>query len=146
MDQRELDLVRSSFASLAAMPEVAGALFYEHLFFETPAYRAMFKNDMRVQAVKLINMLELIVGNLDRLEEVLPTVRELGVRHVKYGVRHEDYDALKKALLWMFEQALGDEFDPETRAAWARCYDLVADEMKAAARAAIEAGASSGAG
>jgi nitric oxide dioxygenase len=127
------ELVRASFAKLAVMPEVAGALFYDRLFAENPSFRPMFKHDMRVQGVKLMTMLAMVVYNLHERGNVLPAVRDLGVRHVGYGVKLEDYDALGEALLWTLEQALGEEFTPTVREAWATCYGELADEMKAAA-------------
>jgi hypothetical protein len=47
------ELVRTTFANPAVMPEVAGALFYERLFARNPSFRPLFKNDMRIQGVKL---------------------------------------------------------------------------------------------
>jgi hypothetical protein len=46
------------------MPEVAGALFYERLFTLNPDFRSLYKNDMRVEGVKLMTMLAGIVYNL----------------------------------------------------------------------------------
>jgi hemoglobin-like flavoprotein len=40
------ELVRATFARLAVMPEVAGALFYERLFAANPSFRPLFKKDM----------------------------------------------------------------------------------------------------
>jgi hypothetical protein len=45
--QREL--VQTTFASRAVMPEVAGALFYERRFATNPCFRPLFKNDMRIR-------------------------------------------------------------------------------------------------
>ena len=133
MNPAQQDLVRTTFARLAVMPEVTGALFYERLFERNPRLRPMFKNDMRLQGVKLMAMLAIIVYNLHQPGEVLPAIRDLGVRHVGYGVKLADYDALAEALLWAFEQALGEDFTPEVRDAWTVCYRELADEMKAAA-------------
>jgi len=127
------DLVRATFARLAVMPEVAGALFYERLFAANPEFRALFKGDMRVQAVKLMTMLAVVVYNLHQPGEILPAVRDLGIRHVDYGVKPADYDALGEALLWMLEQALGPDFTPEIGEAWTACYGELANAMKAAA-------------
>jgi hemoglobin-like flavoprotein len=115
------------------MPEVAGALFYEQLFAANPSYRPMFGNDMRIQGVKLMTMLALLVYNLHQPDQVLPAIRDLGVRHVRYGVKAADYDALMEALLWTLEQSLGEDYTPAVREAWAVCYDELAGEMKAAA-------------
>jgi len=126
-------LVRTSFATLAVMPEVAGALFYERLFAVNPSFQPLFKNDMRIQGVKLMTMLAMVVYNLPTPSQILPAIRDLALRHVKYGVKLADYDALREALLWTLEQALGEGFTPTVREAWAVCYDEIAGEMKAAA-------------
>ena len=64
MNAAQQELVRTSFARLAVMPEVAGALFYERLFATNPRFRPLFKNDMRIQGVKLMAMLAMVVYNL----------------------------------------------------------------------------------
>jgi nitric oxide dioxygenase len=67
--------------------------------------------------------------------EVLPAIRDLAVRHVQYGVKLADYDALREALVWTLEQVLGEDLTPVVREAWAVCYDELAGEMKRAAGA-----------
>jgi len=136
VDPAQQMLVRTTFAKLAVMPEVAGALFYERLFALNPDFRVLFKNDMRIQGVKLMTMLAVIVYNLHEPGQILPAVRELGQRHIAYGVKLADYDALADALMWTLEQVLAEEFTPEVRNAWAACYGELASEMKAAASAA----------
>jgi hemoglobin-like flavoprotein len=126
-------LVWTTFAKLAVMPEVAGALFYERLFAANPNFRPLFKNDMRIQGVKLMTMLALVVYNLPEPGKVLPAIRELAVRHVAYGVRLADYESVREALLWTLQQVLGKDFTPAVQEAWTVCYDGLADEMKAAA-------------
>jgi nitric oxide dioxygenase len=115
------------------MPEVAGALFYERLFAANPSFRPLFKNDMRIQGIKLMTMLAMVVYNLPKPGKILPAIHDLAVRHVEYGVKLADYDRLLEALLWTLEQALGEDFTPAVREAWTVCYDELADEMKAAA-------------
>ena len=133
MNASQQELVRTTFATLAVMPEVAGALFYERLFAANPSFRPLFKNDMRIQGVKLMTMLAMVVYNLPEPGQVLPAIRDLAVRHVEYGVKLADYDAMREALLWTLEQALGEDFGHSVRDAWTVCYDELADEMKAAA-------------
>jgi len=127
------EIVQMTFARLAVMPEVAGALFYERLFAVNPSFRPLSKNDMRIQGVKLMTMLAMVVYNLHEPGQVLPAIRDLGLRHAGYGVKLADYDALREALLWTLEQALGEDFTPAVRETWAVCYDELAGEMKAAA-------------
>jgi nitric oxide dioxygenase len=132
MNTAQLELVRTTFARLAVMPDVAGALFYERLFAVKPAFRPLFKSDMRIQGVKLMTMLALVVYNLPEPGQFLPAIRDLAIRHVEYGVKLADYDAVRDALLWTLEQVLGDDFTPAVRDAWTLCYDGLAEEMKAA--------------
>jgi hypothetical protein len=65
--------------------------------------------------------------------QVLPTIRDLGLRHVAYGVELADYEALREALLWALEQALGEECTPAVRDAWTARYNELAGAMKTAA-------------
>ena len=133
MNAAQQELVRTTFARLAVMPEVAGALFYERLFTSNPRFRPLFKNDMRIQGIKLMTMLAMVVYNLPEPGQVLPAIRDLAVRHAEYGVKVADYDALREALVWALEQVLGKDFTPAVREAWTVCYDELAGEMKAAA-------------
>jgi nitric oxide dioxygenase len=88
---------------------------------------------MRIQGVKLMTMLAMVVYNLPEPGQVLPAIRDLAIRHVEYGVKLADYDAVREALLWTLEQALGEDFGPPVRDAWTICYDELVGEMKAAA-------------
>jgi hemoglobin-like flavoprotein len=67
--------------------------------------------------------------------QVLPAIRDLAIRHVEYGVKLADYDALREALLWTLEQVFGEDLTPVVREAWTVCYNELADEMKRVAGA-----------
>ncbi|MDA9465530.1 hypothetical protein XH87_13270 [Bradyrhizobium sp. CCBAU 53415] len=115
------------------MPEVTGALFYERLFATNPNFRPLFRNNMRIQGVKLMTMLAMVVYHLPAPDQLSPAIHDLAVRHGEYGVKLADYDAMREALLWTLEQALGEDLTPAVREAWTVCYDELAGEMKAAA-------------
>ena len=42
----------------------------------------------------------------------MPAIRGFAVRDVEYGVELADYVALREALLWTLEQALGEDLTP----------------------------------
>jgi hemoglobin-like flavoprotein len=83
-----------------------------------------------------MTMLAMVVYHLHEPGQVLPAIRDLGIRHVGYGVKPADYEALREALLWTLGQALGEEFTPPARDAWTVCYDELAGAMQAAASGA----------
>ena len=131
---RQKTLVQDSFAALAPVLEDATALFYGRLFELDPAVRRMFPEDMTMQRRKLAQMLTAAVKGLDRLEQLVPVVQDLGRRHAGYGVTERHYDTVGAALLWTLEKGLGRAFTPELKDAWTDVYGLLATVMKDAAR------------
>ena len=73
--------------------------------------------------------LAMVVGSLRSPAAIMPLLQDMGRRHIAYGVRPEHYATVGEALLWALEQAQGEDFTPETSAAWAAAYDLVASAM-----------------
>jgi hypothetical protein len=54
-------------------------LFYERLA-KNPSLRPLFNNNMRIQGVKLMSMLAMVVYNLPEPDQVSTTLRDLAVR------------------------------------------------------------------
>jgi len=139
LTQAQKTLVQDSFAVIAPIADDAAVLFYRRLFEIDPSLQAMFRGDMAEQRRKLMQMLTAAVKGLDRLEQLVPVVQELGRRHATYGVADAHYDTVGAALLWTLEKGLGDAFTPETKEAWATVYGLIAATMQQAAREALAA-------
>jgi len=130
-------LVQESFALVAPIADDAAALFYRRLFEIDPSLQRMFRGDMAEQRKKLMQMLTAAVKGLDRLEQLVPVVEDLGRRHATYGVSDAHYDTVGEALLWTLEKGLGPAFTPETCEAWTTVYGLLASTMQRAAREAL---------
>jgi nitric oxide dioxygenase len=126
-------LVQTSFAQVAPIADTAAAIFYDRLFELDPPLRRLFPEDLREQRVKLVAMLATAVNNLQQWETVSPRVKELGRRHVAYGVKPSDYETVGAALIGTLETGLGEAFTPAVREAWIACYATIAAEMKQAA-------------
>ena len=130
-------LVQDSFKTIAPIADDAAALFYRRLFELDPSLQAMFRGDMKEQRKKLMQMIGAAVKGLDRLEQLVPVVEDLGRRHAGYGVADKHYDTVGAALLWTLEKGLGDAFTPEMHEAWATVYGILATTMKKAATEAL---------
>jgi nitric oxide dioxygenase len=130
----QVALVQSSFQKVLPIADVAGELLYGRIFALAPETRALFADDIRPQAKRLMAAVKLAVDGLDRLEEVAPYLVKLGGRHLRYGVRPEHFDVGGDALLWTLEQGLGDAFTPDVREAWAAAWNIVAGAMLAGMR------------
>jgi nitric oxide dioxygenase len=133
LNPEEQEIVRASFAKIAAQADMTAAMFYARVFVTDPNLRSLFKIDMIEQGRKLVAMLQIVVDNLHQFEAIRPTIRDLGRRHAGYGVKPADYDTLEAALLWSFGKVLGDDFTPAARGAWTKCYRMLAVEMQDAA-------------
>ena len=111
-------LVRDSFLSVQEYSTALIKLFYGRLFEIAPAVRPLFKPSLDEQSSRLLQMLALVVDSIDGFDEMRAPLLELGRKHVGYGAKPEHYDAVRIALLWALGQALGPEFDRETKSAW----------------------------
>jgi len=103
--------------------------FYQELFGRDPSLRPLFSTDPALQEARFAEKLTEIVRAMPRLSELLAHTRDLGARHVGYGVRVAHYQTVGDALLDALSAVLGDEFDAATREAWAIAYNLVAETM-----------------
>ena len=104
----QVELVQSSFADVLPIADVAGMLFYERVFTLAPETRALFGDDIALQASRTMAAVKTAVDGLDDIDDVAPFLVRLGARHVRYGVHPEHFDLVGAALLWTLEQGLGD--------------------------------------
>jgi len=114
-------------------PVLIGDVFYSKLFLEVPHVKHLFKTSRDVQSRKLIDMLSVIVGRLDRLDEITEDIQQLAIRHVRYGAKPEHYKAIGRTLIWTLKQGLGVDWTPDLEDAWISCYKTLSDTMIKAA-------------
>lgn len=141
MTPEMIRLVRTSFADVVPLGDAAASLFYDRLFTLEPSLRRLFPDDLQQQKRSLMATLQFAVESLDRLDQLVPIVEQLGGRHARYGVQPAHYPVVGSALLWTLEQGLGPAFTPAVRHAWTNVYELLATTMQAAAGRAQPAAA-----
>jgi hemoglobin-like flavoprotein len=133
MTPEEVVMVQESWEKVLPISDKAAELFYGRLFEIAPEVKPYFKGDMEEQGRKLMAMINTAINALNELESVVPAVQAMAVRHVDYGVKPEDYDAVGAALIWTLDAGLGDAFTDDVRDAWVKVYTTLADVMKSAA-------------
>jgi len=135
MTPQQKSLVQETWRRVVPIAEQAATLFYNRLFEINPGLRPLFAGvDMAAQRQKLLQALAAVVGELERIDEVLPQLEELGRRHAGYGVTEQHYEDVGSALLWTLGKSLGEDWTAETKAAWTAAYTLLADAMQAPIR------------
>ena len=118
MTPKQKQLVQSSFEQVKPIADVAATLFYGRLFDLDPNLERLFKGDLHTQGRMLFQVMGVIVGGLDDLDELAPSMQALGKRHAGYGVEDHHYKTVGAALLWTLERGLGSAFTVEVKAAW----------------------------
>lgn len=147
MTPEQLQLVRSSYATLGDAAPAMAIDFYHRLFAADPSAEALFTNGPDVMSVKFAAELDAIVEAISSFDAFAPRVRDLAARHVGYGVQTQHYHAVGEALIGALAAHLAPVWDDALEAAWRRAYNLVAEVMMAAAadlRAPATAGRRSG--
>ncbi|MHA1569668.1 MAG: globin family protein [Alphaproteobacteria bacterium] len=133
MTPRQIELVQNSFEQVVPIKDQAAEMFYNRLFELDPSLRGLFKGDMKQQGQKLMTMLASVVRGLNVLDEIIPEIKALGVRHAGYAVLPRHYPTVGAALLWTLEQGLGEGFTDETKQAWSDAYAVLSSTMTEAA-------------
>src|SRR5262245_55422115 len=100
MTPAEIELVQTSFKSVAPIADQAADLFYGRLFEIAPEVRPLFPEDLKEQKKKLMGMLATAVASLHQVEKIVPAVQDLGRRHGGYGVTAAHYEPVGEALIW----------------------------------------------
>ncbi len=129
MEPHQVELVKNSWASVRPIAMEAMTEFYDRLFEIAPDTQSLFDEDLHQQKIALSSMLNMVVGNLDRLPLLLPKVQDLGRRHAGYGVQPVHYAAVGQALLQTLANGLGDAFDQDTEQAWPAAFQTLAGVM-----------------
>lgn len=127
----QMQLIRDSLAAIRSTSSPLALLFYGRMFELDPSLRALFKIDLVAQSKKLTDTLSAVADSLDRFDEMRPRLRDLGRKHLEYGVRPGHYLILSEAMLWALRQALQQDFSDQTRAAWVAVLDEINREMLA---------------
>ncbi|HJU82684.1 MAG TPA: globin family protein [Holophagaceae bacterium] len=135
LTQHQKELVQSTWTQVMPIRDAAASLFYEALFERDPSLRHLFPADLEAQKRKLMAAVSAAVVGLNHLDQLAPTLRDMGRAHATYGVQDHHYGTVGAALLWTLERGLGERWSPEAAEAWTAAYTLLADTMREGAEA-----------
>jgi len=126
----DLDALETSFDLVAPKGDELMEIFYTRLFAVAPAVQPLFAgSDMKRQQAMLLSALVLLRKSLRDLERVVPTLRNLGARHVAYGAQPEHYPVVGEVLIGAMATVAGEAWEPRFEAAWAEAFGVVAGAM-----------------
>ncbi|MEG3178905.1 globin domain-containing protein [Sphingomonas sp. RB3P16] len=129
----QVRLVRQSYALILQSPNRYAEIFYHRLLLMHPFARALFPDDMTHQIEVFTKTIDMLIQNVANLDRLHPILSDLAKRHVKYGVRAYQYEAVGTVLIDTFEEMIGVRFTSEIRQAWGVVYADTAGIMIAEA-------------
>jgi hemoglobin-like flavoprotein len=135
----DVPALEKSFDLVAPRGDELVDIFYARLFATAPAVEPLFADtDLPRQKVMLLGALVLLRKSLRDLDAIVPTLRDLGARHVAYGARPEHYPVVGEVLIASLADVAGDDWRYAYEKAWAEAFDLVATVMLEGAASAQE--------
>ena len=129
MDASNITRLETSFNLLAPRgPELIDR-FYATLLSRYPEVRTLFPQDMKLQKMKLLSALVLVVESLRRPAQLNEVLLDMGKRHVAYGVKEEHYPYVRDTLLEVMREMAGKAWTPQLEKDWTDALNLVAETM-----------------
>lgn len=135
LDTALIRRLEASFRAMEFQGPVLADIFFRLAAERTPARRALGLSSPAEEGRKFMSLLAFLVGNLRSPELVTRSVRELGGRLRRYGVRPEQLPMLLGALLAAMAETLGPAWTPEARADWTEALRLAGGLMREGATA-----------
>lgn len=112
-----------------------GMSFYKRLFEKYPGVKPLFHTPPEEQHKKLMASLASIVAAVTSPERMLPYLRAMAIRHLKYGTKSEHYAAVSENLVAVLGEHLAKQgkWTPEMKTSWEEALKTVSEIMTEAA-------------
>ncbi|MEM6378192.1 MAG: globin domain-containing protein [Bacteroidota bacterium] len=129
MTDSQIQLIQKNWAILKPDTTAIADTFYQLLFQNYPAIKALFPVEHHLQVNKLGEMLEYIVHHLDRLDILMPQIQLMGIRHQRYLVQSAHYPPVGMALIGALQEHSQEHWTTALEEAWIAAYQLLAEIM-----------------
>jgi len=130
MTKEDIVLVQTSWHTVAPVKRVAAELFYVKLFELDPTLQLLFGDDLQSRQEKFLQLMGATVQGLDRVDVLMPAIRELAIRHPLFGDSDERHATVAAALMWTLEKCLRRDFTLELKSAWIKTYGVLSLALK----------------
>jgi hemoglobin-like flavoprotein len=128
MTPESIARLRSSFAEVSSQSRALASRFYEELFAAAPNLRTLFPDDMTPLQGHFEAALALVIRNLGDVSALQAALADLGVQHVHWGAKPEDYIVVREALVRAIRHGSAS-WTPELEADWRGAITAIAVPM-----------------
>ncbi|GAA0319438.1 NO-inducible flavohemoprotein [Bacillus carboniphilus] len=130
LNQKTIDIIKSTAPVLEVHGTTITKRFYEMMFTAHPELLNIFNHANQRkgrQQQSLANTVYAAAVHIDRLEEIIPVVKQIAHKHRSLGIKPEHYPIVGENLLAAIKDVLGDAATDEIIGAWAEAYGVIAD-------------------
>jgi nitric oxide dioxygenase len=132
MSARQIEIVKSTVPVIQHHGLEISKVFYVLLLEEHPELRRVFDPVRQANGEQPLALAVAILaydGNLDRFENLEPSVQRVAYRHCHFRVSAEHYPIVGDVLMRSMKSVLGDVAHPEMLDAWSAAYFRLAETM-----------------
>lgn len=129
LSEKTISTIKSTVPVLEVHGTAITTQFYQMLFTNHPELLNIFNHANQKQGrqqAALANAVYAAAQYIDRLEEILPVVKQIAHKHRSLGIQAEHYPIVGKYLLAAIKEVLGDAATDEILDAWAEAYGMIA--------------------
>lgn len=129
LSEKTISTIKSTVPVLEIHGTAITTKFYQLLFTNHPELLNIFNHANQKQGrqqAALANAVYAAAQYIDRLEEILPVVKQIAHKHRSLGIQAEHYPIVGKYLLAAIKEVLGDAATDEILEAWGEAYGMIA--------------------
>ncbi|MEW9502759.1 NO-inducible flavohemoprotein [Jeotgalibacillus marinus] len=130
LSQKTIDIVKSTAPVLEVTGTEITTRFYKMLFDAHPELLNIFNHANQQQGrqqTALANTVYAAAQNIDKLEALLPAVKNIAHKHRSLGVKAEHYPIVGEFLLKAIKDVLKEDATDEILQAWGEAYGVIAN-------------------
>lgn len=130
LSKETIAIIKSTVPVLEVHGTAITQRFYHLLFSNHPELLNLFNHANQKQGrqpTALANAVYAAALHIDRLEAILPAVKQIAHKHRSLGIRAEHYPIVGQNLLAAIRDVLGEAATEEILQAWAEAYGVIAD-------------------
>ncbi|MER2057732.1 MAG: NO-inducible flavohemoprotein [Niallia sp.] len=129
LSQKTMDIIKSTVPVLQVHGTQITTTFYSNLFKAHPELLNIFNHANQAkgrQQTALSNTVLAAAQNIDKLETIIPVVKQIAHKHRSLMIKPEHYPIVGEYLLKAIKEVLGDAATDEIIQAWADTYGVIA--------------------
>ncbi|PEJ56625.1 NO-inducible flavohemoprotein [Bacillus sp. AFS002410] len=129
LSQKTIDIIKSTVPVLEVSGTEITSVFYKNLFTNHPELLNVFNHTNQQkgrQQTALANTVLAAAQNIDKLETIIPVVKQIAQKHRSLLVKAEHYPIVGQHLLGAIKEVLGDAATEEILGAWGEAYGIIA--------------------